>query len=99
MPTNPPAENWESEAKKLLSKICCDGQYVQESINFLRTTIEKTLEEQREKIMSDIEERFGCRGTMNGSLGYQGLVMDITAYQTPEDKQRDEILQIIQNMK
>lgn len=54
MPTNPPAENWESEAKKLLSKICCDGQYVQESINFLRTTIEKALEEQRGRLENNL---------------------------------------------
>ncbi len=58
-----------------------------------------TLEEQRMKIMWDIEKKFGGMGTMNGSLGYQGLEMGITAYQTPEDKQRDEVLQIIQNMK
>ncbi|MES2408966.1 MAG: hypothetical protein V4509_01530 [Patescibacteria group bacterium] len=50
-------------------------------------------------VMEMIEEKFGKYGEMRGSLGYQGMMMDIQAYQTPEDKQRDEILDLIDEAK
>jgi len=36
---------------------------------------------------------------MNGSLGYQGLVTGIQAFQTPEDKIRDDLLTLLRETK
>ena len=45
-----------------------------------------------EGLKAGTESKYGKKGTQHGSLGYQGLVLGITSFETPEDKMRDEIL-------
>jgi hypothetical protein len=53
-----------------------------------------TLEAAKEKT----EEVFGKKGTMSGSLGYQGIVAGIHAFQTHEDQLRDQLLTALEEM-
>jgi hypothetical protein len=61
------------------------------------------LSHQREQVLDEAIEMFekthGKKGTMNGSFGYQGIVMGIEAYQMPDDKARDEIIEILEDLK
>lgn len=62
---------------------------IQSFISFLLSERDKELRE-------IIEGKFGKKGTMNGSFGYQGIVMDIQAFQTEIDQVRDKILDILE---
>lgn len=47
---------WEEEARQIISKVCCDGQYVNESIDFIKSTLEKEKEKWIEKIKNAYAE-------------------------------------------
>jgi len=46
-----------------------------------------------------IEAKYGKKGQMDGSFGYQGIVMGITAFQTETDKMRDDLIAAVKNKK
>lgn len=50
----PDTREWEEEAHRLISKVCCDGQYVNESIDFITTL----LFAEREKFSGGASEIF-----------------------------------------
>ena len=48
MPTN--KKEWQEEARTLISKVCCDGQYVNEAISFIENLLTEQDKVWREKI-------------------------------------------------
>ena len=51
-----------------------------------------------EEAVQRIEFKYGKKGTMTGSFGYQGIVMGITAYETPEDSMRNQIIELLKSL-
>jgi hypothetical protein len=49
------------------------------------------------QVKDKIEKMYGEKGKRTGSFGYQGLVMGITAFESPEDKIRNDILSLIED--
>ena len=43
--------NWREEARKVISKVCCDGEYVDEAIQF----IQNLLSQQKEALLTKLE--------------------------------------------
>lgn len=70
----------------------------------LQIEIGKFVIEERAKAVSEvvnelhrnIEAKWGTKGKMTGSFGYQGIVMDIHAFQTEPDRMRDWILGLLE---
>jgi len=82
------------EEYKKLQKTC-DNVFEE----YIQPYVDKKLKEQLEKIVNKIEEKYGKFGTMNGSFGYQGIVMGITAFQSETDKMRDDLITSITSPK
>jgi len=63
--------------------------------DYMETYAEENLLMYKEKLVAGIEAKYGKEGTFTGSFGYQGIVMGIQSFQTPEDKVRDGIIHLI----
>lgn len=45
-----------------------------------------------ERFIKETERIFGPYGSFSGWLGYQGVLMGIQSFQTPEDQHRDALI-------
>lgn len=51
-----PIKNWKKEARVIISKVCCDGQYVNESITFIQQLLSEATCEAMEKAKKYMDE-------------------------------------------
>jgi hypothetical protein len=67
----------------------------EESYNLCRSEVIAAIPRILKAIKEEIENRYGKKGTFTGSLGYQGIMQDIHAFQTERDIMRDDILTLL----
>ena len=49
--------NWREEARKVISKVCCDGEYVDEAIEFIQNLLSKQKEALLTKLEGEVEKK------------------------------------------
>lgn len=60
---------------------------------------EKLLKQNNDKIVEKIEQKFGKYESFTGYMGYQeGIIQGITGFQSEQDIQRDNIINLINSL-
>lgn len=67
---NREVEDWEKEAREIVSQVCCDGQYVNQSISFIRNLLAAHRSQLLSSIRGEIEgmkkQEFWVKGIAEG---------------------------------
>lgn len=69
---------------------------VEDIKSFLTQSLTTAYEAGIQRAIEEIEKELGMFGSHSGSFGYQGIVMGIQSFQTPEDQKRDNLIQTLQ---
>ena|SRR3990167_6198833 len=56
---SPEDSTWEEEAREIISKVCCDGQFVDESVDFIRKVEAQAREDMRKLIENAVSDYMG----------------------------------------
>lgn len=69
-PADTKVEDWEKEAREIVSQVCCDGQYVNQSISFIRNLLAAHRSQLLSSIRGEIEgmkkQEFWVKGIAEG---------------------------------
>ncbi len=79
---------WEKAAEIMGGRTTASSQWAGD---FLTASHQRLIE----KIIQMVEEKYGKEGTMTGSLGYQGIMSGIHAFNSAEDTIRDTIINLL----